>query len=94
MKVRIRNQDGNYLADGSAQLGFSPDSSKAIVFDYDGHQVAEQLEIIRQTQGVALQVEEVDPKEILETCDQCARLVSPFSIAFDGRKFLCSQCVP
>ena len=94
MKVRIRNQEGQYLAGGSAQLGFSPDSSKAIVFDYDGHHVAEQLEILRKTQGVALEVEEVDPREILETCDQCARLVSPFSIAFDGISFLCPQCAP
>ncbi|HVV73837.1 MAG TPA: hypothetical protein VHI52_20405 [Verrucomicrobiae bacterium] len=93
MKVRIRNQEGKYLAGGSADLGFSADCSKAIVFDYVGHNVAEQLALIRQTQGIMLEVEEVDPKEILETCDQCARLVSPFSISYDGERFLCTECL-
>ena len=92
MKVRIRNQEGKYLAGAAADLGFSDDSSKALVFDYFGHHVAEQLQIIRQTQGLALEVEEVDPKEILETCDACARLVSPFRIAYDGKRFLCMEC--
>lgn len=92
MKVRIRNQEGKYLAGGSAEIGFSDDCTKALVFDYFGHHVAEQLQIIQQTQGLALEVEEVDPKEILETCDQCARLVSPFGVAYDGKRFLCSDC--
>ena len=92
MKVRIRNQEGKYLAGGPADLGFCDDSSKALVFDYFGNQVAEQLQIIRQTQGLALEVEEVDPKEILEICDACSRLVSPFSIAYDGKRFLCADC--
>ncbi len=92
MKVRIRNQDGQYLAGGSASLGFSTDSSKAIVFDYVGHQVAEQLEVIRRTQGVALEAEEVDPREVLERCDKCRNLFSPFGITFDGTRFLCSEC--
>lgn len=65
---------------------------QAIVFDYLEHRVAEQLEIIRKTQGLALEIEEVEPKEILETCDGCARLVSPFNILFDGRSFLCTDC--
>lgn len=92
MKVRIRNQEGQYLAGGGHEFGFSADTAKALVFDYVGHQVADQLAIIRQTQGLALEIEEVDPKEILETCDKCARLVSPFNIGFDGRQFVCSEC--
>jgi hypothetical protein len=92
MKVRIRNHEGKYLAGGSVDLGFSDDSSEAIVFDYSAHHIAEQLEVILKTQGLALEVEEVDPREILETCDNCARMASPFSIVYDGRQFLCMDC--
>jgi hypothetical protein len=92
MKVRIRNQEGQYLAGGSANLGFCADCTKAIVFDYVGHQVAEQLEVIRRTQGLALEAEEVDPREVLERCDKCRKFVSPFGITFDGTRFLCSEC--
>ena len=92
MKVRIRNSEGKYLAGDMAGWGFSGDCSKAIVFDYVGHRVAEQLEVIRKIQGLVLEAVEVDPKEVLETCDGCTRLVSPFSIFFDGKSFVCPQC--
>ena len=92
MKVRIRNVEGHYLAGANPELGFSSDSTKALVFDYLGHNIAEQLEIIRQTQGLTLEIEEVAPKEVLETCDGCGHMFSPFGINFDGHKFLCSDC--
>jgi len=92
MKVRIRNLEGHYLAGANPDLGFSADSTKALVFDYLGHNIAEQLEIIRQTKGLTLQIEEVDPKEVLETCDACGNMFSPFGISFDGRRFLCTDC--
>jgi len=92
MKVRIRNPEGKYLAGGAAEMGFSDDCSKAAVFDYVGHRVAEQLEILLRTQGLMLEAEEVDPKEVLEACDGCARLCSAFDITFDGRTFLCPDC--
>ena len=92
MKVRIRNHEGHYLAGAASKLGFSADSTQALVFDYLGHNVAEQLEIIRRTQGLALEIEEVEPKEVLEKCDVCSRMFSPFSIIYNGRHFLCSDC--
>ena len=93
MKVRIRNSEGKYLAGKDTGWGFSEDASKAIVFDYVAHHVAEQLEILRESQGVYLEAVEVDPKEVLECCDACKRLVSPFSVVFDGHSFLCLECV-
>jgi hypothetical protein len=92
MKVRIRNPEGKYLAGKDAEWGFSEDSSKALVFDYARHHVAEQLEIIRQSQGLTLEAVEVDPKEVLESCDACHQLFSPFNVIFDGKTFLCREC--
>jgi hypothetical protein len=92
MKVRIRNPEGKYLAGNDAGWGFSEDSSKALVFDYFGHRVAEQLEIIRRAQGVSLEAVEVDPREVLELCDSCHELMSPFNVEYDGKSFLCHQC--
>ena len=94
MKVRIRNSEGKYLAGKDAGWGFSEDASKAVVFDYVAHRIEEQLEIIRQSQGLNLQAEEVDPIEVLESCDRCHSWFSPFSIFFDGRTFLCTECRP
>ena len=93
MKVRIRNSEGKYLAGRETGWAFSEDSSKAIVFDYVAHRVAEQLEIIRESQGLYLEAVQVDPEEILETCDACKRLVSPFNVVFDGNVFVCHECL-
>ena len=93
MKVRIRNSEGKFLAGKEAGWGFSEDESKAIVFDYVAHHVAEQLEIIRESQGLRLEAVEVDPKEVLEVCDACNRLLSPFNVVFDGKSFLCRECL-
>ena len=93
MKVRIRNSEGKYLAGKETGWGFSEDASKAIVFDYVAHHVAEQLEIIRESQGLHLEAVQVDPQEVLETCDGCKRLLSPFSVLYDGDAFLCHECL-
>lgn len=92
MKVRIRNAEGKYLASDDAGWRFCEDCSKALVFDYVGHNVAEQLAIIRHSQGLSLEAVEVDPKEVLETCDVCQRMISPFNMVFDGKSFVCRQC--
>ena len=93
MKVRIRNPEGKYLASEAAGWGFSEDCSNALVFDYVAHHVAEQLEVIRRSQGLVLEAVEVAPKEILETCDVCQELLSPFNIVFDGKAFRCRDCL-
>jgi hypothetical protein len=93
VKVRIRNWEGKYLAGEETGWGFSEDSSKAIVFDYAAHHVADQLESIRKSQGLYLEAVQVDPKEVLESCDACKRWLSPFNLVFDGKTFLCHECL-
>jgi len=93
VKVRIRNSEGKYLAGDLANWGFSSDPSKAIVFDYLRHQVAEQLEELRQTRGIYLEAVPVAPNEVYETCDQCHRFITAFGIFFDGCSFLCFDCL-
>ena len=93
MKVRIRNSEGKYLAGQDTGWAFSEDSSKAIVFDYLAHHVEEQLQIIRESQGLYLEAVQVDPAEVLEICDVCKKWVSPFSVAYDGKSFLCHECL-
>jgi hypothetical protein len=92
LKVRIRNAAGQYLAGDPANFSFSWDISRAVVFDYHGHRVAEQLELIRMNHGVALEAVPVDPREVYETCDRCACLMTSFTAFFDGRKFFCPDC--
>jgi hypothetical protein len=92
VKVRIRNSEGRYLT-GGASSGFSDEPSKAIIFDYLRHQVAEQLEEIRRTRGILLEAVPVEPAEVYETCDHCHKLVSPFDTFFDGSGFLCFGCL-
>jgi len=92
VKVRIRNSEGRYLT-GGASSGFSDDPSKAIIFDYLRHQVAEQLDEIRRTRGILLEAVPVELAEVYETCDACRKLVSPFDTFFDGRRFLCFTCL-
>src|SRR3974390_722853 len=93
VKVRIRNCEGKYLAGGGSSSGFSDDPSKAIIFDYLRHQVAEQLDEIRRTRGILLEAVPVEPAEVYETCDRCRRLVSPFETFFDGQRFSCFECL-
>ena len=90
--VRIRNADGQYLGGEAQSLGFCDDIKKAIVFDSRRDRINEQLEYVRQTQGIILEAIPVDPKEIHETCDRCGRLGLPFQIFFDGRQYLCARC--
>src|SRR5258708_36389765 len=92
VKVRIRNSEGRYLT-GGVNSGFSDDPSKAIIFDYLRHQVAEQLDELRRTRGILLEAIPVSPAEVYETCDQCRNFVSPFDTFFDGTRFLCFACL-
>jgi hypothetical protein len=93
LKVRIRNTDGKYLSGDLSNWGFSDDSSRALIFDYSRHQVAEQLEELRLTRGIVLEAVPVDPKEVYETCDHCRRFMTAFATFFDGQRFLCFECL-
>ena len=88
----VRNPRGKYLAQDVNGLFFTEDRSVALVFNYRGDAVAEQLEVIGRTYGVALAADPVPPEEIYETCDRCQDLFMPFMTFFDGKQFLCADC--
>ncbi len=91
-KVFIRNPHGKYLAQDANGLFFTEDRSAALVFDYRGDAVAEQLDLIGKTYGIVLAADPVPPEEIYETCDRCKDLFMPFMTYFDGKQFLCADC--
>ena len=92
LKVFIRDARGKYLAQDANGLFFSEDRSVAMVFNYRGDSVAEQLEVLGETHGIALTADPVPPEEIYETCDRCKDLFMPFMTFFDGKRFLCPDC--
>jgi hypothetical protein len=92
IKVFIRDARGKYLAQDANGLFVSEDRSAAMVFNYRGDSVAEQLEMLGEMHGVALAAEPVPLQEIYETCDRCKDLFMPFMTFFDGERFLCPDC--
>jgi hypothetical protein len=92
IKVMLCNAKGNYLAGDPKKWGFVQDRARAIVFDYFGDQIAEQIERIESKHGLTLRAVPANPDEIHETCDCCHRLLLPFKVFFDGAKFLCPEC--
>lgn len=88
----IRNGQGQYLARDDYGLFFTNDRTVAMVFNYRGDNVAEQLATLQRTEGIALAVEPVPPEEIYERCDRCQDLFMPWMIVFDGKQFLCRDC--
>lgn len=92
IKVFIRNPQGKYLAQDAHGLFFTDERSAAIVLNYRGDRVSEQLETIQRSNGVVLAADPVPPEEIYETCDRCKELFMPFMTFFDGERFLCADC--
>jgi len=92
IKVFIRNARGQYLAQDAAGLFFTETRASALILNYRADRVPEQLEMIEQTQGIALSADPVPPEEIYERCDRCQDLFMPFMICFDGKQFLCTDC--
>jgi hypothetical protein len=92
LKVFIRDTRGKYLAQDANGLFFSEDRAAAMIFDYRGDAVAEQLEMLGDAHGIDLTAEPVPPEEIYETCDRCKDLFMPFMTYFDGKQFLCPDC--
>lgn len=90
--VRVRDSEGKYLAGAGTQVEFTDDINRARIFDCRRAHIEMQLEYIRLTQGIALQAEPVDPKEIYEICDGCGRLALSFDMFFDGKCYLCEEC--
>jgi hypothetical protein len=71
VKVFILNPEGNYLTAAPDGLRFTPDRSRALIFDFRADQVAEQLREIQTVHGLVLRAEPVPLAEIYETCDRC-----------------------
>jgi hypothetical protein len=92
MFVRIRNPEGKYLGGEVKKMGFYDDIKRAIIFDCRRDRIEQQLEYVRLVQGIKLEVEPVDPKEIHESCDRCGRLALSFQMFFDGEQYLCREC--
>ena len=92
IRVMIRNAQGNYLAQDDYGLFFTNNRSAAMVFHYRSDCVADQLEELQETQGIALAAEPVPPEEIYERCDRCQDLFPPWMTYFDGKAFLCADC--
>jgi hypothetical protein len=90
--VRIRNAEGKYLARGAGEIEFCADIKRASIFDCRRDHIEQQLEYLRLTQGLVLNAEPVDPKEIHETCDRCGKLALSFQMFFDGKRYLCESC--
>ena len=90
--VRIRNAEGKYLTRGEGELEFCADIKKATIFDCRRDHIEQQLVYLRLTQGLVLNAEPVDPKEIHETCDRCGKLALSFQMFFDGKRYLCRSC--
>jgi hypothetical protein len=91
-QVFVRSPDGAYLRGAGAKWEFTRERIKATVFDYVRDRIAEQLEGIQKTHGLALVAVLVNAQEIHETCDSCEQIVVPSKAFFDGKQFLCGAC--
>jgi hypothetical protein len=94
IKVVIRSPDGLYVSGNPREWGLVEERCRAIIFDYHGHQVEQQIEMIRRLYGLVLEAEELAPQEIYETCDLCGQMALPSRMFFDGTQFLCPRCRP
>jgi hypothetical protein len=92
IRVLIIDKEGRYLAHGPDDWFFTNDRSAALVLSYEEDYVAQQIEAIRKTHGIALEAVPVPLNEIYELCDRCKELFMPFMIHFDGKQFLCEEC--
>ncbi len=92
LRVMLRDTRGKYLAQDDNGLFFTENRSAALVFSYHSDQVAEQLEVLRKSEGISLLTEPIPPEEIYETCDRCKELFVPWMTFYDGHNFLCGEC--
>ena len=90
--VVLRDGCGRYLAGQRNMWVFTEDFSQARVFDFIRDRIAEQIEALHREHGLALSIIAVDPLERYEICDLCGHRTMPYSIFFDGQKYLCPEC--
>jgi hypothetical protein len=95
LPVVICNLSGEFLACLGYEWDFTPDRSRAHVFDYHTDDVAAQQRLAWRQHGVGLIVLPVDPQLATEKCDDCNRILLRSADAyFDGFRFCCSSCMP
>lgn len=92
--VVLRDGCGRYLTGQRNMWSFTEDFSQARVFDFIRDRIAEQVEMLHRREGLALNVVAVDPVERYEVCDFCGHRAMPYSTFFDGKNFLCRNCLP
>lgn len=92
IKVVLRSPDGQYVAGGATEWGFTSNLAEAAVFNYLADEIETQLETIRKSHGIVLEAVHVAATELCETCDRCKETVLPTIAFFDGRQFLCPDC--
>jgi hypothetical protein len=85
--------DGAYLTLLGNNLEFTPDRSKAHIFDYHADDVAARLEQARRDLGVIWIANPVDPNLVIEKCDVCGQYIRTSKAHFDGSRFRCPACV-
>ena len=88
----LRTADGHYLTGGPTEWELTDHLAEAAVFNYLADEIETQLEAVRKSQGVELEVVHVDSHELSETCDRCEITVPPTRAFFDGKEFLCPDC--
>lgn len=93
IKVIIQAPDGRFLKGEPNAWAFTTDPAEARVFDYVGDCIAEQLEGLRQDRGLEWTAVPVDPRERYEVCDLCGQRVMAFKVFFDGKRYLCPECL-
>jgi hypothetical protein len=93
IKVLIVNEHGQYLAGTAMHWEFTEDRTRARVFDYQKDHVPEQLRLVRRVYGTIWIAVKLDPQETFEFCDRCGTRMTAQHAVFDGRQFLCRECV-
>lgn len=93
IKVVIVNDDGQYLSGTAFEWEFTDDRAKAKVFDYQADHVAQLIHLVRNAHGKVWIPVKVDLREVYEFCDRCGCRMRAFRTYFDGRRFLCSDCM-
>jgi hypothetical protein len=91
-KLVVRTPDGMYLSRGQQGLSFVNDIYGAVLLDPQEVEVEELLLKLRTLTGVLFEAVPLVMEEVFETCDQCAQLVIPLRVYFDGTVFLCPDC--
>ncbi len=92
IKVVLRSPDGHYVSGGPGEWDFTDNLAEAAVFNYLADNIETQLELIRTTQGLALEAVHVAAHELCETCDRCNETMLPTVAFYTGKQFLCPDC--